>query len=889
MIGRTLGHYHVVEKIGAGGMGEVYRARDAKLAREVAIKVLPQAFAGDPERLGRFEQEARLLASLNHPNIATIHGLEESEGQRFLVLELVPGKTLAERLAAGPLPLEETLGLCHQIAEALEAAHQKGIIHRDLKPSNIKVTPEGKVKVLDFGLAKAFGPEGAATNLSSSPTATYSGSREGVILGTAAYMSPEQTRGKPLDKRTDIWSFGCVLYEALTGKQPFSGETVSDTLAAILKADPDWSALPANTPPLVRDVLRRSLQKEPARRLHDIADARLELDEALAAPLWSTTAAEPAALVRDWRWVLPWALVVLLVLALALATQYRASPQPAVSLATKRFALTLPPNQTLDDLGQPLALSPDGNILVYTASAEGRPTRLYLRRMDHLEATVIPGTEGASTPFFSPDGQWMGFFTADKLRKVSVLGGVPVTLCSSRVRFGADWGSDDTIVFAPTYGSGLAKVSAQGGEAEPLTRLSTSEGERQHAWPQILPGGKTVLFTISTGVSFESGRIAVQQIDTGERRIVIEDGSYGRYLHSGHLLYVRGGSVLAAPFDLARLEVAGPAVPVLEGVRTERYGEAYLAVSDDGSLLYAPGSAYGNERVLVWVNQNGSVQPLALAKRAFALPRLSPDGQKLAVSINDGGTFSIWLYDLRRETFSRLTSEKSSAFPIWSPDGKFIAFSSDALGPMSIFRKPADGGAAEPLTRAEYPQIPTAWSPDGAALLVTEIHPTAAGDIFLLPLKGEHQPDFLVRTPNDEYNGVFSPDGGWLGFTSSESGGDEVYVRPYRGTAGKTQVSSGGADEPLWAPNGRELFYRNGNALMVVDVVVGTTFRAGKPRILFQGNFDHGPDGMNNYDITPDGQRFVMIKSEQESAPTQINVVLNWFEELKRRVPAGKK
>lgn len=891
MIGQKLGNYRIVEKIGAGGMGEVYRARDERLGREVAIKVLPHGFANEPDRIARFEREARLLASLNHPNIAQIHGFEESDGTRFLVLELVEGETLAERLRQGALPVEEVLPVAKQIAEALEYAHEHGILHRDLKPGNVKVTGEGKVKVLDFGLAKAFAGEEAPADLSRSPTISEAATGAGALLGTPAYMSPEQARGKPLDKRTDIWSFGCVFYELLTGKQAFTGETASDTIAKILTSEPDWPALPVVTPPTLQPLLRRCLHKDQARRLRDIGDAQLELDEVLAAPVWSRTAAVPGASVRQWRWVLPWALVALLVLALAVATYYRISPEQAVPPATKRFALNLGPEAFESREGHPVALSPDGTLLVYAASSEGAPARLYVRRMNELESTLIPGTENARTPFFSPDGRWIGFFTEDKLKKVSLMGGSPVAISSAQVSFGATWGPDGTIVFAPVYGSGLAKLPARGGEAEPLTQLNTSKGERQHAWPQILPGRKAVLFTIAIGVSFEGGRIAVQQLDTGERRVLVEDGSYGRYLPSGHLMYVRNRSILVAPFDLARLEVTGPAVPLVEGVRTGRFGQAYLAAADDGTLVYSPGAAFGSEQELVWVDRKGSVQPLAPTKRAFALPRLSPDGQQLAMSINDGGNFSVWLYDLRRETFSRFTSEKSSAFPVWSPDGKLIAFSSNALGPVSILRKPADSSAAaQPFTPAEYPQFPTSWSPDGSAIVLTEISPTAAGDIFLLSVKSERQPESLLATPNDEYNGMLSPDGRWLAYVSYESGQEAVYVRSFRGPGGRTQVSGGVGSEPLWAPNGRELFYRSGNGLMAVDVVSGPTFRAGKPKVVFRGNFDHGPEGMNNYDITPDGQRFVMIKEAAPPAASgQLVIVLHWFEELKRRVPADKR
>ncbi|MEO8348112.1 MAG: protein kinase, partial [Acidobacteriota bacterium] len=620
MIGSNLGHYHIEEKIGEGGMGEVYRARDSVLRREVAVKVLPSIFASDPERLARFEREAHLLASLSHPNVGAIHGFEESGGVRFLVLELVPGETLAERLSGGPLPVAEALEVCRQIAEALEAAHEKGIIHRDLKPANVKITPQGKVKVLDFGLAKAFDTVSSdAVDRSQSPTITTGATQQGVILGTAAYMSPEQARGKAMDRRTDIWSFGCVLYEALTGKSAFVGETVSDTLAGILTREPEWDRLPVSTPANVRALLRRCLRKEPERRLRDVGDARIELEEALsgAADTAAPATARPSAARVG---VAALAGLVLGAVAAWIAGS-RFGRQPAVIAPVARFSIPLPAKSTLFTGIHSIALSPDGSLLAFAAQSGGQ-RQLYLRRLDDLESKPIAGTEGGIEPFFSPDGQWIGFWhpVSRALKKVALSGGAPLTLCETDVLYGASWGADDTIVFSPTVPGGLARVPAAGGKVEPVTKLDLDKNERDHRYAQILPGGKAVLFTIADSKidSYDDARIAVQSLETGERKILVEGGTLGRYSPSGHLLYVRAGNLLAVPFDLARLAVTGPPVPVLKGVfESVNQGSAHFDVARNGSLAYVPGGAEGAERTVVWVDRQGKAEPLPLPQRAY--------------------------------------------------------------------------------------------------------------------------------------------------------------------------------------------------------------------------------------------------------------------------------
>ena len=715
MIGKTISHYKVIEKIGQGGMGEVYRAEDTNLGREVAIKVLPEQFTKDPQRLARFEREAKLLASLNHPNIAAIYGLEEAEGIRFLSLELVEGDTLAEHLTKGPFPVKEALEVCRQIAEGVEAAHEKGVIHRDLKPANVKITPEGKVKILDFGLAKALEEEVPLADISQSPTLTEEMTRAGVILGTAAYMSPEQAEGKPVDKRADVWAFGCVLYELLTAKRAFGGETLTATLAKVLEGEPNWDVLPASLPSTTRFLINRCLQKDPNRRLQHIDGARILIEEALtgAATVSPIGVSSPSG----WKRALPWSIAVVAVVVAGLALWNLTSPistqQPA-----QRFMLAVPANESMANLaGSPaLALSPDGTRLAYVATRAGT-AQLYLHTMGQLEAEPIAGTEDARSPFFSPDGQWLGFFAGAKLKKVSVSGGTPVIVCEITTdQATASWGADDTIVLKAHTGSGLFQVPAGGGTPQPLTTLDSQSGEAGHQSPQVLPGGKAVLFTARVATS---SHIAVQSLETGERRVVLEGPDNVRYVPTGHLVYVQAGTLMAVSFDLEQLEVTGDPIPILEGVMQARGvgSPAHLTVSDTGTLVYVPADASLSEgRTLVWVDRKGVMEPLAAAPGAYLVARLSPDGQRIAVDISTDSQRDIRLYDLRRETLTRLTFE-TAQLPIWTPDGQRITFQSSRFGPRNLFWKLADGTeAAEQLLESELPHTAHSWSPDGRIL-----------------------------------------------------------------------------------------------------------------------------------------------------------------------------
>ena len=866
-------------------MGEVYRATDTKLNRDVALKILPERFTQDPQRLARFEREAKLLASLNHPNIAAIYGLEEAEGVRFLALELVPGETLAERVAKGPVPVKEALEVCRQIAEGVEAAHEKGVIHRDLKPANVMMTPEGKVKILDFGLAKALEVEVPKSSLSQLPTLTNAATQAGVILGTLAYISPEQAKGKAVDKRADIFAFGAVLYECLTGKRAFEGEDVLDTLASILAREPEWNALPFGMPESIRKLLRSCLQKDLNQRFRNIRDARIEIEEALAAPA-TEIQATPSVLARPtWRRAMPLIIVAFAAAAIASIVVWNLKPftenGPVV-----RLTMALSSNERLTDLGlmSPLAVSPNGRNIVYVARRDGTQ-QLLLRTLDSLEARPISGTEGGEGPFFSPDGQWVGFFAGNQLKKVSSVGGRPTVLAPAIGGGGGSWGSDGQIIFSQ-FDKGLERVSASGGEPDLLTTPDSDKGERAHRFPQHLPGGKVILFTVGTGGSWDDALIVVQRLGTGERKVLIEGGSDARYVSTGHLVYVRAGDLMAAPFDPVQLEVTGPPIAVVEGVRPSTFftGAALVGFSELGWLAYVPGTAQATGRKLVWVDRKGEEQPLPVAPQPYLTSSLSPDGQQAAVVIDQGSQQAIWIYDVSREALTRLTFEGSNGSPVWTPDGNKVTFISNRAGPHNLFWKSADGsGTTERLTMSEQPQLESNWSPDGQFLAFDEISSDTGFDIWFMSLEGEREPQLFLQTEFNEQTPKFSPDGHWLAYLSDESGRKEVYVRPFpKAEEGKWQISTEGGNWPVWERNGRELFYGSGNKMMAVDIETEADFTVGKPRLLFE----RPSMELLQFDVTPDGQHFLLVQAgEQQAEADRINIVLNWFEELKRLVP----
>jgi Tol biopolymer transport system component len=924
-LGARLGPYEIIAQIGVGGMGEVYRATDTNLGRDVALKVLPETFAQDPERLARFEREAKTLASLNHSNIAIIHGFEKAPGLRGLVMELVEGPTLADRLAQGAersghaLPIDETLAIAKQIAEALEAAHEQNIIHRDLKPSNIKLRPDGTVKVLDFGLAKAMEPTGMmASGPSQSPTITTPAmTQAGVILGTAAYMSPEQARGKVVDKRADIWAFGCVLYEMLTGRRVFEGDEVSDTLAAVLTKDPDWGALPADTPTAVRRLLRRCLARDRRARLPDIGSARLDIDEARAEPFLPTVDPGPVESngARARRFV-TWAAGTAAVAALAAFGVWTAMPAQPAGLPIARVLIGVGPAERLlsglpldtsSGQGRPsrtaIAFSPDGRSLVFSAEGEGR-VQLYLRRLDQLEATAISGTEGASNPFFSPDGRLLGFHADGALKKVPLHGGPVVELCKVDLVYGVSWGRSNQIVFAQQNG-GLWRVSAAGGTPTAVTKLDGDSGEVSHRLPQFLPDGDTVLSTVTRSgfPSWDDTLVVAQSLATGERRVLIEGGADARFVPTGHLVFLRRGTLMAVPFDARRLQVSGAPVGLIADVMQAANiqplqidtGAGQFAVSDSGSLVYATGGVYAQDRwSLVWVDRTGRSEALRVAPGSYLAPRLSPDGRRVAFN-SSTGDWDIWTYDVQRGIAARVPMEGEQSGVLWTPDGSRLIFSSAVKGRRALFSIDPDGsGSAEPLTATDLFEGvlagPNAWSSDGTSLVVVYNR-----DIWVLSRDGKAERRRLVTTPGAiSAQADFSPDDRWLAYSTFPV--RQVYVQPYPALDRRVQVSTDNGSAPAWRQDGRELYYAEDASaggplrirVMAVPITTTPTFSAGTPRVLFEGPFRiDGP--FRGYDVTPDGQRFLMVREvpQQRARVSQMVLVQNWLEELKRLVPTN--
>jgi serine/threonine-protein kinase len=888
--GQYVGPYEIVSPLGAGGMGEVYRAHDTKLKRDVALKILPAHVSRDVERLARFEREARVLASLNHPHIATIYGVDETDGVRALILELVEGPTLAERLGAGPMPVREALSAARQIAEALDAAHEKGIVHRDLKPANIKLTADGIVKVLDFGIAKMRAPDEAAAE---APTVTTVGTRAGALLGTAAYMSPEQARGQAVDKRTDIWAFGCVLYEMLTGRGAFAGETVSDTLAHVLEREPAWDVLPRATPPHVRRLLHRCLEKNPKQRLRDIGDARVDLDEKSGI----TPGLPPTGLLGSRRTIALWAIVgvaVTAVVAGAIGWILNPTSTPAIS----RFSHVLDQDMPFTDASRSLvAIAPDGSAVVYTAGG-----RLYRRALNQLDAYPIRGTDGApSAPFFSPDGQTLGYWdaAAGELRRIAVSGGTPVSLTRATAPYGANWETDDTIVYGQQ--DGIWRVSGNGGMPEQIVRIDANE---LVYGPQLLPGGRGVLFSlvsraamVGQSTAWDTARVLVQTLQTGERRDIVRGGD-PRILRNGHLVYALGTVLFAVPFDVERLEVRGGPIPVTENVQrgirgsAGQGGSANYDISPNGTLVYVPDFALaaGVPRRLLAVDLSGHAVPVIEDERDFWRPRISPDGSRVAVEVGrPNSSPQVWIVDLERRTLNPVGGGES-AYAAWTPESKSVIYRRNVGG---LYRQPADGNEGAQLL-VDYKQAVVARimdiSREGVVAFATG---SPQDDIQTLRLETATVSEFLA-TPAREHMASFSPDGRWLAYTSNESGRDEVYVRPFPRTEGVARlVSIGGGSGPVWAPNGSTLYYRGASGdMMAVPVTLEPTFISGRPRTLFRFAGIYRMSGTATaYDIFPDGKRFIMVSEPEEATATrrqQINVVLNWFEELRRLAPATR-
>jgi eukaryotic-like serine/threonine-protein kinase len=919
LIGRRLSEYEITARIGAGGMGDVYRARDVKLGRDVAIKVLPAPLAHDGARIARFRREAQILATLNHPHIAAIYALEESEDVVALVLELIEGATLADRLRQGPLPLHEALAIARQTAGALEAAHAKGIIHRDLKPANIKAPAGGNVKVLDFGLAKAVHDD---TMGDVSHLATIHATQEGMILGTATYMSPEQARGLAVDTRTDVWAFGCVLYEMLAGRKTFHGDTVTDCLAAIVGREPDWTLLPLSVPENVVELIKRCLQKDVQSRLADIGEAHRELEDVLATVTGRIIRAPIQGPVRR---IPALAYAAAATAGILLAGAFGVGAIRQLMLKPERVDIGLPYDEFIPSThSSELALSNDGTLIAYASSkrmaampgmksrsdgaAEPGQTdnlsgampsmamieQIYVRAIAQDKARPLGGALG-SAPFFSPDGKWLGFWHAPTgtLRKVALSGGAPTKIADALSGIaGATWGPDDTIVFA---WFDLFRVPAAGGSPTLLLKVDEQRGERFFRHPSFLPSGKAVLFTVGMAdtYSYDDAEIGVLSLDTGKKKILVQGGTSPRYSPSGHLIYARAGTLLAVRFDPEKLEVSGQPFPVANGLfMSANTGMAAFSISSAGHLVYAAGPVEHGTRLPVWVDKDGHKMPLPVKPQAYLHPRLSPDGRQLAIEV-EGASHDIFTYDFARGGEpTKMSFDGASHWPLWTPDGRRLTFRSWKTGTMTMWWMPADRSTTpELLTNVGSMQSPESWSPDGKTLVFTQMDdPQSGSDIYVLPLDGDKKPRVLLRTKFSEGSPKVSPNGAWLAYSTNESGQPEVWAMAYPGPGERIPISTNGGTDPLWRRDGRQLFYRLGDQMMVVDISYRPSLSASKPRVLWKGRYLAGAGsscGMAgptsaNYDVTPDGERFLMIEDASPAAECErLRVVSNWSVELR--------
>jgi Tol biopolymer transport system component len=874
--GTRIGTYEIIDAIGAGGMGEVYRARDTKLRREIAIKILPEMFASDAGRVARFQREAELLATLNHPHIAAIYGTDDSSGVLALVLELIEGETLAERIERGALPLDDALAIARQLVDALEAAHDRGIVHRDLKPANIKVTPDGSVKVLDFGLAKiaeAGGVAGSGSGgapLSMSPTLSVHATGAGVILGTAAYMAPEQARGKPVDRRVDIWAFGCVLFEMLTGRQTFGGDTVSDAVAAILRGDVDWNALPEPMPPAIVRLLRRCLEKDPQKRLPHIGVARLEIGEALSDAPPARPSPPPVTFRRE-RVV--WLAVAAVLGSIAAALIVRTA-QPPPDARPFQLEVTTPP--TPDAMS--FAIAPDGEHLVFAAQSAGAQ-RLWVRSLESGAVRALAGTDDARNPFWSPDSRSIGFFARAKLKRIDLESGSIRELTNAVNSFGGAWNRDDVIVFSGNATGPLMRVAASGGAVEPVTVLEP--GQLSHRTPSFLPDGRHFLF-YATGPADARG-VSVGQIDGGAARRLFDADSAAIY-SANHLLYVRRSTMFAQPFDAARLNVGGQAIAIANDVGTPP-SAAPCSASDNGVITYRAGAIAGL-RQLAWLDRSGKELGLIGELMSTSSLALSPDDRWIAVSRSVDGNPDIWLFDADRGRPLRLTSDPAIQIsPIWSPDSSHVTFQSHQDGPGDLYGMPVSGSHDAPtllLREAEGSTgtFPNDWSPDGTVLLFQTFDRSTRFDIWALPQHGDRKPFPVVRTQFDEKDAQFSPDGKWIAYSSDESGRMEVYAQRFPGPGGKIAISTSGGAQARWRRDGRELFYLAPDSrLMAVPITFSReAIDPGAPVPLFAAHVGSVAQGIARpqFAVTADGQRFVLNTLSDEANVSPITVVVNW-------------
>jgi len=881
--GQQLLHYRLTEKIGEGGMGEVWRAVDTTLDRAVAIKFLPEIFSQDPERLARFEREAKLLGSLNHPNIATVHGLHEADGSRFLAMELVDGEDLAVRLARGPLPVDEALAVCRQVAAALEAAHSNGVVHRDLKPANVVLTADGQAKVLDFGLAKAVEPDASSSSGSPalSPTLTSAGTVAGVLLGTAAYMSPEQARGKPVDRRADLWALGCVIYECLTGSQLFHGETISDSLAAVLRKEPDWSTLPHSTPPMVRLLLQRSLTRNPTKRLQDAGDARIELDQAIEDPQATALGLAPTGESAGRRIAPVLIAVAAAGLILGALTTWTLKPAsgPAAPAHDVRFEVMLPQGQAFaSNYNRVLAISPDSRTLAYMHS-DG----LSVRSLDRTESRLVPGTTEARSPAFAYDSRQVTYWDNGHIKRVSIDGGLPVIVVALQHRpMGLDWASDD-FIYVGRADLGIWRAPSAGGELEQVLELG--EGEYAHG-PEMLPGGEWVMFSLSRGVrAWVEGSIVAQSLKTGKRRVLVPLGREARYLRNGYLTYVQGTTLFVAPFDLDKLEITGAIEAMETDVHTswdDETGAAGYDVSDEGVLALASSSR--SLARLAFLGLDRSEQSFPLGPRRLGAARLSPDESRVAAQINDIEGTQIWIVSAEREGAQRLTTSGRNTSPVWSHDGRQVYFASVRDGVNDIWRRPADLSApAEKVLESAGAEFPNSASADGRWLYFSQMSP-GNSDIARVSLVGEPEVEVLVATAADELYGRVSPDGRFVCFQSNETGRWDIYVMEIESRR-RWLVSSVSGFFPIWTRDGNRIFYSASGSQYQLDVGTSPDFSFGEELLLFE--WDRIRADAVSMDATHDGERLLISYNEDEDDTTEarprITVDLNWFDEIEQR------
>jgi len=876
--GSKLTYYEILAPLGAGAMGEVYRARDTRLGREVAIKVLPEQFVGDEERLRRFEREAKSLAALNHPGVAGIFGLDQVGDTCFLVLELVPGETLEERLRRGALPLAEALDVCRQIAAGVEAAHEAGVIHRDLKPANVCLTPDGTVKVLDFGLAKP-----ASEDRHGSTHDSVLSTEAGRLLGTPTYMAPEQARGRPIDKRVDVWAFGCVLYECLTGRRPFDGETLTDVLTTVLHAEVDLGALPRATPARVRELLDRCLAKDPRRRLRDIGEARLVLEEPGEAGGEPTGAARLA-------W-LPWSLFLAaagtLVVVLLRPPETQSNEAPVWTSIRLPYGTNLGLDTNVDEQSL-IAISPDGLRVAFAATADGM-TRLYVRALDTLDAVPLPGTEDAGTPFFSPDGRWIAFIARGRLMKVSVDGGLPIDLAPATGQRGGAWGPDGTIVYPMGMTSGLVRVPATGGRPIPVTEIETSRGERTHRWPCFLPGGKEIAYTVGLGGSsndYEDSEIQVVTLATGAKRSLDLRASMVRFTETGLVLFARAGRLCA--LELAALGGSDAPEPTVvaqavAGVHTS--GAVHFDVSRDGTLVYAEADPRAADRELAWVSREGVVERLSLPAHPYAWPALSPDGSRLVVS-EQSERFpegEVVVYDLERGSVVHLGQASGGFGARWSLDGKSLVFAFRTATGNGIVRCSADGrGTPEVLgENLGLETAPLSWTPDGSQLItLVEAGPPTGGDIVVLT-PADHQVRTLLASNDIEYGAALSPDGKWLAAASVGANGNQVWVQAWPDGGARWPISDHGA-LPCWSRDGSELYFVEETNMMAVRVTGSPSFATTAPERLF--SLELQTNGIaRNWDVAPDGRFLVILRSTQRSFSEHLVLVQHGLDGLRAR------